>query len=73
MKRCSRFKKSDVTLVGDWQIIAYNNGKQAVVSVLSTSTVTATFGDDGTVSGNSGVNSYSGPYTTKGSDGIDHR
>lgn len=64
------YKKSDTTLIGEWRITAYNNGQQAVVSVISTSTITAVFADGGTLSGNSGVNSYNGSYTTQGSDGI---
>lgn len=46
----------------DWQVTSYNNGKQAVVGVLAGTTLTASFGQDGTLSGNSGCNTYSGPY-----------
>jgi heat shock protein HslJ len=49
-----------------WEVIAYNNGKQAVTSVLAGSNVTAEFGTDGTLSGNSGCNTYNGTYTVTG-------
>jgi len=49
-----------------WEAIAYNNGKQAVTSVLAGSTITASYGKDGTLSGNAGCNDYSGPYTATG-------
>ena len=47
-------------------MIAYNNGKQAVTSVLAGSNITTEFGSDGTLSGNSGCNTYSGTYTVTG-------
>jgi heat shock protein HslJ len=46
-----------------WEVIAYNNGKQAVTSVLAGSSITAKFGGDGTLSGNGGCNNYNGTYT----------
>ncbi len=49
-----------------WEAIGYNNGKQAVTSVLEGSTITADFGEDGTLSGNSGCNNYKGSYTVTG-------
>ena len=49
-----------------WEAIAYNNGKQAVTSVLAGSTITANFGQDGTLSGNGGCNQYSGSYAATG-------
>jgi heat shock protein HslJ len=49
-----------------WEAIAYNNGKQAVTSVLAGSTITASFGQDGTLSGNAGCNDYNGTYTVTG-------
>jgi heat shock protein HslJ len=45
-----------------WDVTSYNNGKQAVVSVSLGSTLTLDFNADGTVSGNSGVNTFNGPY-----------
>jgi heat shock protein HslJ len=49
-----------------WDVIGYNNGKQAVVSVMAGTSLTAEFGADGTVSGNSGCNTYNGTYTVTG-------
>jgi heat shock protein HslJ len=50
-----------------WDVIGYNNGKQAVTSVLAGTTLTAEFGTDGTLSGNSGCNTFNGTYTLDGS------
>jgi heat shock protein HslJ len=44
-----------------WNVTGYNNGKQAVVSVLAGTKLTAEFGKDGGLSGSAGCNSYSGP------------
>lgn len=55
----------DPTLEGSaWTVLAYNNGRQAVVSVILDTAITAEFGDDGVVSGSGGCNEYSGPYET---------
>jgi heat shock protein HslJ len=48
-----------------WHVLSYNNGKQAVVSVINGTDPTAVFGTDGTVSGNGTCNNYHGPYSTK--------
>jgi heat shock protein HslJ len=53
-------------LVGEWQAIAINNGKEAVVSVMNGTTVTAIFGADGKLTGNGGCNTYNGTYTLDG-------
>lgn len=53
-----------------WQATGINNGKEAVVSQAGTEKVTAAFGDDGTISGSGGCNTYSGSFTTSGTDGI---
>lgn len=47
-----------------WQVVALNNGQQAVVNVLDGTTLTIAFGEDGTVTGSSGCNSFRGPYTS---------
>ena len=44
-----------------WTVLAYNNGKEAVVSVLAGTTLTAVFGKDGTIAGSAGCNDYNGP------------
>ena len=49
-----------------WEVTGYYNGEQAVTSVLADSTITAQFGKDGTLSGNSSCNDYSGPYKAIG-------
>jgi heat shock protein HslJ len=45
-----------------WQVTAYNNGKQAVVSLITGTAITAHFGDDGRVSGSAGCNQYFADY-----------
>jgi heat shock protein HslJ len=47
-----------------WQVTAYNNGKQAVVSVTTGSTITIEFMADGRLRGSGGCNSFSGSYTS---------
>ena len=55
------------TLAGTkWQVTAFNNGRQAVISVDGGTTVTMAFGPDGRVSGSAGCNTYTGPYTMGG-------
>lgn len=43
-----------------WEVTAYNNGKQAVVSVITGSRLTLAFGADGRVSGSAGCNDFTG-------------
>jgi heat shock protein HslJ len=50
----------------NWEVTAYNNGKQAVVGVLEGTTLTASFGADGNLSGNSGCNQFNGAYKVDG-------
>jgi heat shock protein HslJ len=51
------------SLVGtSWRVTAINNGKQAVVSVLSGSTLTLSFTADGLASGSAGCNRYNARY-----------
>lgn len=54
-----------------WVATGINNGKGAIESNAATGKVTAEFGADGTMSGSAGCNSYSAPYTTVGSNGLD--
>ncbi len=49
-----------------WQALNYNNGKEAVVSTIIDTEITAVFGDDGNLSGAAGCNQYNAPYTTEG-------
>jgi len=52
-------------LEGSWDVTGYNNGKQAVVSPVADSKLTAIFTPD-QVSGSAGCNTYSGGYTLNG-------
>lgn len=45
-----------------WTATGVNNGKEAVVTTAATGAITMTFGDDGTVAGTGGCNSYTGTY-----------
>jgi heat shock protein HslJ len=49
-----------------WNLVAYNNGQQAIVTTTPGSNPTAVFGADGTISGNASCNTYSGPYKIDG-------
>jgi heat shock protein HslJ len=61
------FEVIDQSLDGSsWQVISYNNGKEAVVSVIIGSEITANFGEDGQLIGNAGCNNYSAQYETQG-------
>ena len=46
-----------------WVATGYNNGREAVVSVMADTELTAAFGEDGEVSGSAGCNSFFGGYT----------
>ena len=50
-----------------WIVTGYNNGKQAVVSVMAGTELTANFGADGQLSGSAGCNNYTASYQTDGS------
>jgi len=47
----------------EWECIAYNNGRQALVSLIATSQITATFSEDEKLSGNASVNTYNTTYS----------
>jgi heat shock protein HslJ len=49
-----------------WKAISYNNGQDAVVSVVIGSEITAFFDEDGTLSGSAGCNNYSAAYVVEG-------
>jgi heat shock protein HslJ len=51
-------------ILGSWNVLSYYTG-DAIVSVVSGSTVTAEF-KDGQITGNSGCNNYMGPYKVDG-------
>jgi len=49
-----------------WHATAVNNGKEAVVSLVNDSVITATFSADGKLSGSGGCNRYKSTYTLDG-------
>lgn len=53
-------------LVGTWTVSGYNDGKSAVVLPIAATELTASFAEDGKVSGASGCNTYAGSYTMDG-------
>ncbi len=66
-KVLAEYKAVSQELAGtSWMANSYNNGNQAVVSVLAGSELTAVFGSDGTLSGSSGCNTFTGEYTVDG-------
>ena len=57
------FEAQSTELAGtSWVVTGYNNGKQAVVGVLGETTLSVSFGDDGSLNGDSGCNRFFGPY-----------
>ncbi len=48
-----------------WDLIAYNNGTGGFESAWGDEPVTATFSDDGTLSGSAGCNNYNTSWTTE--------
>ena len=49
-----------------WSLISYNNGQGAISSVVLDTEITAVFGEDGSLAGSAGCNSYSASYSTDG-------
>ena len=49
-----------------WLVISYNTGTEAVRSVILDTEITANFGEDGQITGNTSCNDYFGPYETEG-------
>lgn len=61
------FDAQSTSLAGtSWRVTAYNNAKQALVSVAAGSELTAEFSADGRLSGSAGCNRYAAEYTTSG-------
>jgi heat shock protein HslJ len=61
------YSVSTATLAGDWHINAYlATSGQAFTSVINGSNPTAKFGTDGSLSGTTGCNNFTGSYQTKG-------
>ena len=56
-----------MTLAGSsWDAISYNNGKQAVVSLMTVTKNTARFDEDERITGHAGCNAYFAAYTVQG-------
>lgn len=53
------------TLTGSWKLVAYGP-LEAMTPAVSDADANLTFGDDGTVGGNSGCNSLGGEYQVEG-------
>jgi heat shock protein HslJ len=53
-----------------WTATGVNNGRQAVVSDATTTTITAEFGKDNALSGFGGCNTYTSTWTTTEPDGL---
>lgn len=49
-----------------WNVLAYNNGRGGVVSVIQGTEITAYFGEDGQLTGSAGCNNYSAGYEIDG-------
>lgn len=49
-----------------WQLSAYNNGRGGVISLVAGSIITATFDENGGLTGFAGCNNYIAPYETTG-------
>ncbi len=63
----ARFDAVDQSLEGtSWQVMSYNNGKGGVTSLIIGTEISANFGEDGQLTGNSGCNSYFAEYETDG-------
>ncbi len=45
-----------------WQMMRYNNGREAMVSSLLGTEITAVFGEDGNLTGSAGCNNYTASY-----------
>lgn len=62
------FAPQSLSLAGtSWRVTGFNNGRQAVVSVLTDTQLTMSFAADGRVSGSAGCNHFMGTYTVSGS------
>ena len=66
-RELATFVAQPSTLAGTaWRVTGYNNGKQAVVSVLADTALTIAFDADGRASGSAGCNNFTGSYIQDG-------
>ncbi|MCB0195939.1 MAG: META domain-containing protein [Anaerolineae bacterium] len=64
-----RFSPQSNDLAGsNWIVTSYNNGQEAVVNTMTDTELTANFGTDGRITGNSGCNNYSAGFTVDGNN-----
>jgi heat shock protein HslJ len=62
-----RFAAQSTDLAGTaWIVSGYNSGREAVASPIFGTELTATFGQDGTLSGSAGCNNYNASYQVDG-------
>lgn len=65
-RKLASFTAQDMVLAGtSWRVTGINNGKQAVVSVLSGTSVTLAFAADGRATGSAGCNTFSAVYESE--------
>lgn len=61
------FELVDASLAAtSWELLSYNNGREAVVSVMAGTEITAAFGEDGEISGSAGCNRYTASWEVAG-------
>jgi heat shock protein HslJ len=61
------FAAQSTALAGTaWSVTGYNNGRQALVSVLADTSLTMAFSNDGKVTGSAGCNRYTAGYLAEG-------
>ena len=61
------FTTQSTALAGTvWDVTGYNNGRQALVSVLADTSLTMAFSNDGKVTGSAGCNRYTAVYLVEG-------
>lgn len=65
----ARYQAVSQDLAGtSWEVISYNNGMQAVTSVIIGTEITADFSEDGRLSGTASCNQYNATYETAGNN-----
>ena len=70
-KELATFDAQSSDLAGtSWEVVSYNNGREAVVSVTSGTSLTANFDKEGNVAGSAGCNDYSATYESDGKSKI---
>lgn len=68
-KTLATFAQQNTSLAGtSWLVTGYNNGREAVVSTIAGTELTADFGADGTLSGSAGCNRYTATYEVSGTN-----